>query len=299
MKSYTELRNLLGTLSNNASSANLTLGDELMNGVYRRICRKRDWVWLQGSDTVSTTAATQTYALPGICGKLKMLTVTVGSTVYTPREITNLDEWTRLNTTSSSGDAAEYFYVSGSNVALYPIPATSSNTITVYYRKKVANLVKADYSTGNVSALTTQTAAVTGAGTTWTAPMVGRWIRITETDTAGSSGDHQWYRISAVGGATSLTLATAYEGATISGNTAYVIGEMPLLPDGFHEILIYGALREYFASVQPEQSQHNNYLMLYNEMFQELMEDNTNSFGVVPELDSSPMMENPNLNIRL
>ena len=40
MKSYTTLRNLFGSLSQNTSTANLTLGDQLLNDSHRYLLQK-------------------------------------------------------------------------------------------------------------------------------------------------------------------------------------------------------------------------------------------------------------------
>lgn len=68
----------------------------------------------------------------------------------------------------------------------------------------------ASYSTGTVT-VTNNSTAVTGSGTTWISNHVGGHIRVAD-------GDH-YYRISAVGSATTITLDTAYVGTTASGAT--------------------------------------------------------------------------------
>lgn len=63
------------------------------------------------------------------------------------------------------------------------------------------------YTTGTATA-TQGSATITGVGTTWTAAMVGRYIRI--------ASDYTYYLITAVGGVTSLTIEVAYAPATQS-----------------------------------------------------------------------------------
>lgn len=66
----------------------------------------------------------------------------------------------------------------------------------------------AQYTTGTAN-VTNGSTAVTGTSTVWTSAMVGRKIRF--------QNDNAYYRISAVGSATSITLTASYQGTT---NTA-------------------------------------------------------------------------------
>ncbi len=76
----------------------------------------------------------------------------------------------------------------------------------------------APYETGTVD-VTNGSATVTGNGTTWTAAMVGRKIRI--------SGENAYYRIKTFSSATSIILETIYQGTTktlaLGTNPAYSI----------------------------------------------------------------------------
>jgi hypothetical protein len=66
--------------------------------------------------------------------------------------------------------------------------------------------------------------------------MVGRYIRINYIDTV-NTGDGLWYEISAVSSTTSLTLTRKYGGNTITAGSAnYTIGQMPLLPEAYHDL---------------------------------------------------------------
>jgi hypothetical protein len=67
---------------------------------------------------------------------------------------------------------------------------------------------------------------------------VGRYIRITPSDLAITlAGDGMWYEIASVPSATTLTLVRAYGGTALSAASAtYTIGQMPLLPEAFHDM---------------------------------------------------------------
>jgi hypothetical protein len=298
MKSYTTLRNLFASLTNNNSSENLTLGDQLINDSTRTILAYANWHFLQDTYTASTTASTQYYNLPNDCDKVLDVTVTIGTNRYSPQECASYATWNELNaTTSVTSDTPSWYFITENKIGFYPIPAsTTSNAITVVYRLRVSDLSVADYTTGNVSALTSGAAAVTGASTSWTAPMGGRWIKISSTSTAGQSGDNMWYKISSVSSTTALTLTRNYQGTTITGNTAYTIGEMSLLPEAYQDLPVYRACYIYFSSVQPETPRANLFKTMYDEGFARLVKDQNNrSLSPVITSGGEPSQVDPNL----
>lgn len=298
MKTFSELRNLYGSLCNNTTSTNLTLGSQLINDAIRRILASFDWPFLVKSTTMSTSAGVQFYDLPFDYDRLINVDVTQGSTRYNPIQAPSQDFWDRLNmNTNVQSNIPTYFFIQSGRVGFYPIPSTTtSNAISVTYRQRVANLAVADYTTGNVSAVTNGATTVTGSGTSWTSAMAGRWISITQTDTAGQSGDGIWYQIASVASTTSLTLSKAYQGTTISGNTAYTIGQVSLLPEAHQDLPVYWAAYVYFSSVQPERNQSPLFKQMYDESFARLVRD----YGMKT---SNPVMDigeeypyfNPNL----
>ena len=73
------------------------------------------------------------------------------------------------------------------------------------------------YSAGTAT-FTTNSATVTGSGTAWTSGLIGMWIYRTNAPAAV-------YRIAAVASGTNLTLASAYAGATASGQAYAVSGD--------------------------------------------------------------------------
>lgn len=295
MKTYTSQRNLYGTLTNNSSSANLTLGDSLMNDEYMSICAERDWDFLLRTNTIQTVASQQTYGMPADYGDLVSVTVLVGSYAWSPIEISSATEWDRINAQPSfEGQYPQYFFVFNGTIKLWPTPSASANTITITYRKKVTALSVADYTTGNVSVATLASTGITGSGTTWTSPMVGRYLQITQTNTSGASGDGQWYLISAVGSATSITLTDAYQGVTISSNTTYTIGQVSALPEEYQQLPMYKALQTYFTSIEPEMDRADRYSREYDRLREKL----TEAYGMQTmnvNIETSGVTTNPNL----
>lgn len=267
MKSYTELRNLYGSLTNNSSTENLSLGDELIIDNIRIITAKRPWSFLEKTKTASTVASQQAYNLPFDYRKLIDVTVTIGSYKYTPKEAPSREYWDYINaSTSVTSDTPLYYFIFNGQLNFWPTPASStSNAITYSYIRGFKNLSIADYTTGTIDAVSGT--AVTGSGTTWASPMIGRYLRITPTNVATSSGDGIWYEISAVGSGTSITLTNSYNGTTLTtgAGAAYTIGEMPILPEEYQVLPVYRACEFYFSTKTEDLNRAQYFKRLYDE----------------------------------
>lgn len=246
MKSYTQLRSLYGKVTKNTNSANLTLGDEMMNDEHRQLCSLKDFSWLRRARTLTTTASTQFKALPYDMEQVESVSVQIGATRYTPKLMHSREEWDLLNINTYTADTPEYAFVYNGQLGLWPIPATSSNTITVNGKIRPVDLGVADYTTGTITTATASDETIVASGSTWTTPMTGRWLRITLDDTA-DSGDGVWYEISSVTNSTTLELVRKYGGTSIvAGSQAYTIGQMPLLPETFHSTIVWKAAAQYW-----------------------------------------------------
>lgn len=273
MLSYTGRRNLYGTLTNNTSSSNLTVGDGFMNNAEKRILALFQWPFLEVTDTKTTSAATQSYQIPQRIGKLEQITVTYNSVIYSPRQIASETQWQAFNQNAPTGDIPSYWYQREGKVYLGPTPVAGGATITFFGRRLAKDLTIADYTTGSIVSIANGATAVTGTGTSWTTNMAGMFIRITD-GTAANAGDGYWYEIASVQSTTTLTLVKPYAGTSISAATAaYTIGQMSLLPSGYTELPVYDAARIFFASVQPNAGKFAVYDRLYKELESRLMQD--------------------------
>lgn len=245
MKSYSTLRTLYGKLTLDAGSDNLSFGDEIMNDEYRTICAMKDWGFLHRARTLTTSASTQFKALPFDIDLIESVYVTVSSIRYPAKLLHSREDWDRVNENTYNSDIPQYAFVYNGELGLFPIPASAGNTITINGKIRVVDLLNADL-TGQSVSITTATAAVTGSGTTWRRGLVGSWMRITgNTSSDTTSGDHEWYEISAVGSTTTITLVRTYNGGTVTAGTA-VIGQMPLLPEFAHDAPMYHAASTYW-----------------------------------------------------
>jgi hypothetical protein len=238
MKSYTTGRNLYGAWTKNTATANLAFGDQMANDDYRALCALKDWPFLERSRTLSTVASTQFGVLPYDCDQVREISVVPnGSSIrYVPKLSPSQAHWDHLNLTVFNSDIPQWYFVLNGQLGLWPRPSSTGNTITVIQKTRVVDLSVADYTTGNIVSIANGAAAVVGSGTTWTSQMVGRFLRITLSDTA-NTGDGVWYEISAVPSATTMTLVRMYGGASIvAGSAAYTIGQMPLLPEAYQDM---------------------------------------------------------------
>lgn len=280
MKTYTGLRTLFGTLTNNTSASNLTLGDELINDSHRRTCSERDWDFLQKSATASTVASTQFYNLPYDYDSLIDVTVTIGTMQYVPVEAKSKIDWDLLNeTTNFTSNTPEYYFIYNGQIGFWPIPASStSNAITYNYRRKVVDLSIADYATGTVDVITNASTTVTGSGTSWNASMIGKFLRVTPSATATSNGDGFWYEITAVASATSLTIKKAYQGTSLTtgASAAYIIGQTPFVPEPYHDMLVYDAASVFYSSINPDATRAELFSAKAGDLLKKLRADHGN-----------------------
>lgn len=255
-KSYTTGRNLYGTLTKNTATANLILGDQIANDDYRAICSAKDWPFLERLRTLITIASQQFYNLPYDCDQVREIAVIVSSKRYVAKQSPDRAHWDALNASSFTSDIPQWYFTFAGQLGLWPTPATAGNTINVTQKTLVIDLNMADYTTGTITSTVTTAGVttVTGSSVVWSSSMVGRWIRITNTDAAATLvGDGLWYEIASVPTSTTLTLVRAYGGTAIAAATAaYTIGQMPLLPEAYHDLPWIYATGQYWTKEADE-----------------------------------------------
>ena len=234
-----------------------------------------------GGTAVNTTVdGTGTYyviapfkTLPQYIDRVASVYVTVGTYNYTPKECPSRGIWDKLNMTTFTSDIPTWWYVYDGKLGLFPRPSTATNIVTINSKQLAKDLSVADYTTGNILTAVNGSPTITGTGTTFTASMVGRWLRITESDTA-NKGDGYWYRIRSYTSATVITLEKPYQGTAITaGAAAYTISLCSLMPEQYQDLPIYGALRTYFTSVQPDNQKAQLYEGMFQTMFKAMEKD--------------------------
>lgn len=289
MKSYTALRNQFGTLSANTSAANLVLADQLINDSLRYLTTK--YFFNERTNEVNTTVAGQpAYDLPYNIKTLISVYVTVGNIRYTLTEAPNRQFWDSINFVPYTSDIPQFYYIFNKQLYIFPAPASNGNTITMVYKCRIKDLSEADYSTGTVE-LHNGITEIVGHGTNFIHDMVGRWIRMT-----GPNGDNNWYEIKSWANSTSMELVNPWEGYDPTpANQNYVIGEMPLLAEDYHDLPVYRALSVYFTSRVPDPNRASLFDKLYKEGLEKLDAEFGSKSWSVAITPADQEVNNPNL----
>ena len=253
-----------------------------------------------GAGTHTVEVKDEFQLLPYDVDLVESVSVDVSDTLYTPDPSPSKKEWDKLHYTDYTSDIPTKWFVRDGKFALWPRPATSGNIIGLNTKIRVPDLNVADYTTGTVDIITNGSVKVTGDSTVWTTPMVGRWLRVTHSNTAASSGDGEWYRIAAVESATILYLDRPYGGRSLTTGAAatYTIGQMGLLPEAFQDLPeIYGAYR-YWSKEKDERA--NGFKVLLDEGVSDLfISYGFNDLSMVVDEGDDDFMINPNSTIKL
>lgn len=269
---YTQLINQYKVLTKNTTTDNVSLGNTLLNDSIRTICNLQGGKlrFLESIKDMTTVADQETYKIPNGFRKLIDMwvysdsTASSTSTIYTPEMIFDPTKWKRVLQARYGSSSTPYFtYVEAKTYKMSPIPSVTGNVIRLRGRLEVANLTKADYTTGTIVSIANAGTAVVGSGTSWNASMIGEYIQIAQT-TAANGGDGMWYKISAVGSTTTLTLDTPYEGTSISaGSATYTIGEVPVVPNAYQPAILWRAVAIYWQQ-QQDLTRAKQYWMQYD-----------------------------------
>lgn len=254
MKTYSQNISQLQSISQNSTDTALVNFKIWYNQSLRVIASIRNgrWKWLETTKDVLTVADQRTYQIPNKFRKLVDLYVTVGtdpnSTIYMPRPIFDPGKWKAvLAARLGTSEVPYFYYVENDKVQIAPIPANTGDVITMRGRLDLADDLIDDYTTGSIVSIANGTTTVTGTGTTWTTSMAGRYIQITESDSA-NKGDGFWYEIASVTSATVLELTKKYEGTSIAaGTAAYTIGQVSPIPEAYQDAPLFRTLALYWG----------------------------------------------------
>lgn len=295
MLSYTQRRNLYGKFTKNTTTTNLTDGDLLMNEHEKKIVNTRAWDFTQRALTRTTIASQQFYNLHVNYRRIIGAPyVTVGTNRYTTQEVPTREEWDKLNSSSDTSDIPEYHFIFNKQIGFYPTPSSNGNTITIPIEIQAKDLSVADFTTGSIVTATNADETIVGTGTSWTAGMAGRYLKISEDNTA-DSGDNQWYEISSITDGTNLELVLPYQGTSISSATqGYTMGQLSILPDGYDLLPVYHAAVTYWTENPDPERRAQKYKESYNELLETLINDHTRKSSD-PSFGNVDTSKNPNL----
>lgn len=258
--------------------------------------------WQAGLSASATTAITtigvQFYPIPANVSKIKNSTITVGQLVYTPAPIQTIQEWTQLNALPYTSNIPNYYFIYNNQVGFFPIPSSSNQLITFTYKARVPDMTFADVTAGTV-ALTAGSNSVTGTSTSWNTTALFplnvdlSFFNLMLIPTP-PKGDGYPYPIERFTSDTALLLNLPIVAAPAASGVSYTIGQVPLLQEDFHDMLVYGALKVYFSSIRKDESEFKLYDGLYSERLA-LMEAYLGTKSVNVDLGAQPTPNNPNL----
>lgn len=286
MLSYTGLRTRYGVYTNNTGTTNLSNGDAWVNDA-QRVLISLFWNpdFLEATATDTTVANQQAYNLPYNYERLNTVTVTIGTYKYPIQEVPNRDYWDKLQlTTAYTSGYQQWYYIDAGQIYFWPKPSSNGNTITYNYKVLVKDLSQADVTAGTAT-FTNSSATVTGSGTSWTSAMIGRYIKC--------NADGYWYKISAVATTTSLTINKNYNGTTSSG-ASYTIGEMPIIPEAYHQDLVNYATYQYWSLQNDGTDRAEQYRLMWEAAKTRALADRGNKTTNVWIRPEEPI-NNPNL----
>ena len=211
----------------------------------------------QTADTDISTVGVQYYDIPANVSKIKNDTISVGQLKYQPVPIMSRQDWDLVNFLPYTSDIPNYFFIYNGKLGIFPIPSTTGNILQFNYKTRVADLSLEDYSTGTLAAagMVAGSTAVTGLATNWISS--GGYPQDVDISYYNLMiranppyGDGIWYPILKFTGNTTLVTALPIINApNITTATTYTIGQFPVLFEDFHDMLVYGALKTYYASI--------------------------------------------------
>lgn len=208
-----------------------------------------------------TVANQQYYQLPEDGQKLKEVTVSIGSWNVPMEQISNEREWLKLNMSPNlTGQPTHYFVKGYDQIGFFPIPSSSvENGIMLVLSPKHVQLTQDDYTMGTVT-VTNNTQSITGSGTAFTQNMIGLWVQTTD------GSDENWYQISDVPDAVTLTIDNFYQGYSGAGKT-FRIGQVVDIPEEFSEAPSdYACYRHYLR--RGDQQKANTFKAIFEKALQ-------------------------------
>jgi len=262
--------------------------------------------WVGGLSSSATvdidTVGVQAYDIPANISKIINDTISVGQLKYQPAPVQTRAEWDLINFLPYTSDIPNYYFIYNGKLEIFPIPSTTGNLITFNYKTRVADLFFPDYSTGTlaVGGAVAGSTTVTGSSTNWSTSAgypTGVDISYYNLNIKINPpyGDGIWYPIRSVTSDTVLTTNLPIVNApNIISGTTYSIGQLPILHEDFHDMLVYGALMVYFSALVKDTDKYKQYKILYEERLA-MLQAYIGTKSVNVDLGSEPAQVNPNL----
>lgn len=296
MRTYSSYLTDYQALTNNTSSANQTFGATQINDSIRTLVGVfffNEQTYTVPGGTVLGQAA---YTLPFNNKQVINTTVSIGSVLWQPREVSTRKQYDALNVIPFQNNYPQYYYIFNDQLLIWPTPAENGDAITINYKRRIRNLQLADYITGTVTVTNSSTAVVGAGGAAWTTNMAGMWLNVPLTTSNATSGDNEWYQIASVTNATNLVLMNQYQGGTATSTSGgYIIGDVPILPEDFQHLPLYRACYVYYTSIKADPEKAKYFQSIYDEGYKLLDAEfgsKTSGVGLTP---NEIGVVNPNL----
>jgi hypothetical protein len=230
-------------ITGDTTAASLTIFKRFMNNGYHLVLSELGRTHTEKTQTASTVADQQYYTLPSEVLYVKALKVTSSSIDYPLEPIIDQETWDVLNAdVTGSADIPTYYFVrpgfgvNGTEVGIFPKPASSGNTITLVYEAGDKDLNIDDFTTGTIT-VTNGSTTITHSATGFSSAMVGRYFKV--------NTDGTWYRIATFVSTSGLKLENVYEGPAGSGQ-AFTIAEAFAIPEEMQILPVYYALGHFY-----------------------------------------------------
>lgn len=244
----------------------------------------------------------QDYPIPADVSKIKNNTIKIGQMQFQPRFLQTRGEWDAVNFLPYNSDIPNYCFIYNGKLGIFPIPSTTGNAITFNYKARVPDLTFADYDSGTIAGggATAGSTSITGLSTSWGS--IGKFPLNTDLTFYNlylridpPYGDGVWYQIERFNSDTSLTLVLPIVSApNITASSTYTIGQMPVLSEDFHDMIVLGALKVYYSTFVPDEQRFGEVDAQYKERM-ELLKDYAGTKSVNVDLGAEPSQVNPNL----
>ena len=265
MITWSQAQSDVQDITGDTTSATLTIFKRFMNNGYHLVLSELGRSHTEKTQTASTVADQQYYTLPSEALYVKSVKVTSSSIEYPIEPIIDQDTWDVLNADVTGTTDIPTFYfvrpgfgVNGTEVGIFPTPASSGNTITLIYEAGDRDLNVDDFTTGTVT-VTNGDATITHSGTSFTAAMVGRYFQ--------TDDDRTWYRIASFTSTSVMELENVFEGTTAAG-ASYTIAEAFHIPEEMHILPVYYALGHFY-----DMRQDDTKSLKYRALFDKEMRD--------------------------
>lgn len=279
MLSWTDLQNKAVRLSRDTTAGTLTQLQQDMNQGYQLFNSKLSRYFSRKQQFTDVIEGQAIYQTP--VDSIRIIGMTVqtgsGSSSYSPpiKEIRSEYEWRLIKTTPNYASSwITYYYVLGNDeIEVWPIPSSDiPNGIRFYYQVQDHFLSVDDFISGNnaqTCTVTNQGTLVTSTGTSFTTQMIGLWFQLTGVT------DLTWYEIVDVPTTSTLTLKSAFVGIS-GGSQAFRIGQMPIIPQEYHDAIVDYALYRFFSG-KGNEVRADGHLTLFNNSVEDAVQEYSSS----------------------